>query len=327
MKTYRDIAREIERRILVGIYPVGSSLPSRLELMREFDVARATLDRAAQELVISRRLTSRRGSGTLVNPLSEHRRDVALIGMPLGVELEEFRNFNCRPFKKELLSKRSNWAMLYEFDALFWRFPHSSDLPVIEAMNDKIPQVVVNRVIPGVNCVSTDHRGAYRTITAERMEQVPEALPVFMRSGGDSLPGQYRFEGFAEACRNAGKYYEVWNYAPDQGFENLASDMSRRLTAAGDRPLLVMSDSITLTGAFMQAVFRTGRRWNEDLWYSDFDNKYPGNVWGVEVTSFIQDYEALTAAAMERLAELLDGGGSQVPEHKLIFPLRRNGDT
>jgi DNA-binding LacI/PurR family transcriptional regulator len=88
-----------------------------------------------------------------------------------------------------------------------------------------------------------------------------------------------------------------------------------------------MSDSITLTGAFMQAVFRTGRRWNEDLWYSDFDNKYPGNVWGVEVTSFIQDYEALTAAAMERLAELLDGGGSQVPEHKLIFPLRRNGDT
>ena len=82
MNNYRDIAREIERRILNGVYPANTQLPSRLELMREFQVARATLDRAVQELVISRRLTSRRGSGTSVNPVSEHRRDVALIGMP-----------------------------------------------------------------------------------------------------------------------------------------------------------------------------------------------------------------------------------------------------
>ena len=327
MKTYRDIAREIERRILVGVYPVGSSLPSRLELMREFKVARATLDRSIQELVISRRLTSRRGSGTQVNPLSEHRRDVALIGMPLGVDEEQYRNFNCRVFKKELLAKRSNWAMLYEFDALLWRFPHSSDLPVIEAMNDKIPQVVVNRVIPGVNCVSTDHRGAYRTIAAERMNIAPDALPVFMSSGGDSLPGMYRFEGFADACRNAGKFYELWNYSSDQGFPRIAADMRKRLAAANGKPLLVMSDSISLTGAFMQAASLSNRQWNRDLWYSDFDNNYPENVWGVKVTSFIQNYEALIDAAMERLSTLLDGSGSQVPEHKLIFPLRRNGDT
>ena len=327
MKTYRDIAREIERRILTGVYPVNTSLPSRLELMREFQVARATLDRAVQELVISRRLTSRRGSGTLVNPLSEHRRDIALIGMPLGVELEMYRNFNCRVFKKELLAKRSNWAMLYEFDALLWRFPHSADIPVIEAVNGKIPQVVVNRVIPGVNCVSTDHRGAYRTIAAERMEHFPEALPVFMSSGGDSLPGQYRFEGFTDACRKTGRFYELWKFSPAESFSALADEMERRLKEAEGRGVLVMSDSISLTGAFMQAASRSGRCWGKDLWYSDFDDNYPENVWGVKVTSFIQNYEALMAAALERLGELLDGGSCQVPEHKLIFPLRRNGDT
>ena len=327
MKTYRDIAREIERRILTGIYPVGASLPSRLELMREFQVARATLDRAIQELVISRRLTSRRGSGTTVNPLSEHRRDVALIGVPQGFDEELYRNFNCRIFKKELLAKRSNWMMLYEFDALLWRFPHSSDMPVIDAMKGKIPQVVVNRVIPGVDCVSTDHRGAYRSIASERMSAVPDALPVFMSSGGDSLPGQYRFEGFADACRTAGKFYELWQYSADEGFNRIVADMRSRLAAAGGRPLVVLSDSISLTGAFMQAASLSGREWNRDLWYSDFDNNYPENVWGVKVTSFIQNYEALTDAAMKRLEVLLDGGAGQVPEHKLIFPLRRNGDT
>ncbi len=327
MKTYRNIAREIERRILSGVYEVNTSLPSRLELMREFNVARATLDRAIQELVLSRRLTSRRGSGTLVNPLSEHRRDIALIGVPLGVETEFFRNFNCRCFKKELLAKRSNWDMLYEFDALLWRFPNSSEIPVIEAMNGKIPQVVVNRVIPGVNCVSTDHRGAYRSIASERMAEFPGALPVFMSSGGDSLPGQYRFEGFADACRSTGKFYELWKFPPNESFSNLAEEMERRLKNVGDKRILVLSDSIALTGAFMQAASRSGRIWGSDLWYSDFDNNYPENVWGVKVTSYIQDYEALMNAALERLGELLDSGGDQMPEHKLIFPLRRNGDT
>ena len=327
MNNYRDIAREIERRILCGIYPANSQLPSRLELMREFQVARATLDRAVQELVVSRRLTSRQGSGTSVNPVSEHRRDVALIGSPLGVDEDIYKHFNCRVFKKELLAKRSNWAMLYEYDALLWRFPNRSDLPVIEAMNGKIPQVVVNRVIPGVMCVSTDHRGAYCSITAERIEKFPDALPVFLSCGGDSLPGQYRFEGFADACRNAGKFYELWQFSPGQKFDEMVDDMTKRLQKLEGRKVIAVSDSIALTGAFMRVAAGSGRRFGENLWYSDFDNSYPENVWGVKVTSFIQDYEALITTALEQLKKLFENGNEQRSEHKLIFPLRRNGET
>lgn len=327
MNNYRDIAREIERRILCGIYPANSQLPSRLELMREFQVARATLDRAVQELVVSRRLTSRQGSGTSVNPVSEHRRDVALIGSPLGVDEDIYKHFNCRVFKKELLAKRSNWAMLYEYDALLWRFPNRSDLPVIEAMNGKIPQVVVNRVIPGVMCVSTDHRGAYCSITAERIDKFPDALPVFLSCGGDSLPGQYRFEGFADACRNAGKFYELWQFSPGQKFDEMVDDMTKRLQKLEGRKVIAVSDSIALTGAFMRVAAGSGRRFGENLWYSDFDNSYPENVWGVKVTSFIQDYEALITTALEQLKKLFENGNEQRSEHKLIFPLRRNGET
>ena len=327
MQTYRDIAREIERRILSGIYPADSRLPSRLELMREFQVARATLDRAVRELVDSRRLTSRRGSGTSVNPVSEHRRDVALIGASLGAEPEISGEFCCRPFDQELLARRSNWALLYKYDALLWRFPRSSELPVIEAMEGRIPQVVVNRVIPGINCVSTDHRGAYRTIAAERMKSCPDALPVFLSSGGDTLPGQYRFEGFSDACRSAGRFYELWKFDQECSFDAAAEIMHGHLLAAAGKPVLAVSDSLALTGAFMRAVCGTGRRWKKDLWYSDFDNRYPRNVWGVEVTSFIQNYEALITAALERLTGLLGSGNVTEPEHKLVFPLRRSGDT
>lgn len=327
MQTYRDIAKEIERRILGGIYPAGSQLPSRLELMREFNVARATLDRAVKELVNSRRLSSRRGSGTSVNPLSEHRRDIALIGWDSIKEPEFNGNLRCCVFKTGLLARRSNWNMLYEYDGLLWRFPGRSEMAVIEAVNGRIPQVVVNRVIPGVNCISTDHRGAYRAIVSERMEQIKDALPVFMSSGGDTLPGQYRFEGFSDACRSAGRFYELWNFLPEQDFRSVSDEMSRRISAVSDRKLLVVADSCQLTGAFVRAVDKSGLKFAEDIWYSDFDNEYPENVWGVKITSFIQDYGALMRAAADRLEGLLNGSADPGPEHKLIFPLRRNGDT
>ncbi|MBR2373579.1 MAG: GntR family transcriptional regulator [Lentisphaeria bacterium] len=327
MQTYRDIAREIERRILCGIYPAETLLPSRLELMREFNVARATLDRAIKELVNSRRLSSRRGSGTTVNPLSEHRRDIAVIGWNSGVVPDFHKNLRCRIFKSELLAKRSNWNMLYEYDALLWRFPSRSEMAVIDAVNGRIPQVVVNRVIPGVNCISTDHRGAYRVIVSERMEEIPEALPVFMSSGGDSLPGQYRFEGFSDACRSAGRFYELWNFTPEQDFKSVSDGMIRRLASVSGRKLLVVSDSCQLTGAFVRAVDKAGLKFAEDIWYSDFDNEYPENVWGVRITSFIQDYGALMRAAVDRIDGLLNGSADAGAEHKLIFPLRRNGDT
>ena len=46
---FREIGRELSRRIREGIYPPDSALPPRMELMREFGVARATLDRAIRE--------------------------------------------------------------------------------------------------------------------------------------------------------------------------------------------------------------------------------------------------------------------------------------
>ena len=77
----------------------------------------------------------------------------------------------------------------------------------------------------------------------------------------------------------------------------------------------------------MRVASEGTRRWGKDIWYSDFDNNYPESVWGVKVTSFLQDYKALLCAALEQLEKLFQSGSESEPEHKLIFPLRRNGDT
>lgn len=47
---YRQIADDIRARIDAGEYPVGSRLPSKAELLKTYDVALGTLDKAINEL-------------------------------------------------------------------------------------------------------------------------------------------------------------------------------------------------------------------------------------------------------------------------------------
>ena len=50
---YRDIASELRRRIRKGVYKNDTALPTRMELLKEFNVARSTLDRAVSLLIAS----------------------------------------------------------------------------------------------------------------------------------------------------------------------------------------------------------------------------------------------------------------------------------
>ena len=66
--------------------------------------------------------------------------------------------------------------------------------------------------------------------------------------------------------------------------------------------------------------------WGKDIFYSDFDNNLSCQIWGVKVTSYIQDEVALFNGAVAELEGLLEGklGGER---HTLIFPQRCNGNT
>lgn len=61
-----QIVNEMETCIKDGIWPVGTKIPSELELMKEFDVSRNTIREAILSLVHAGMLKSQRGKGTYV---------------------------------------------------------------------------------------------------------------------------------------------------------------------------------------------------------------------------------------------------------------------
>ncbi len=328
---FREIAAELERRIREGIYPENTPLPPRTLLMKEFHVARATLDHAVRTLVQKGKLNSLRGSGTYVVPSRGRLFRVALIG---GGDPASFRGsgFDLTILPGRDFETSGSLNRLFDFDGLLWLRPERHLYAAIHSMRSRIPQVVINRVIPGVPFVSTDHFAAYREITAERLRKHPGARAVFLRSAQNSEVTGYRFDGFMEACREADTFYRVLTLPSD--FEGKLAELEARLPEPEispngnvESPLLILSDSLSHTGSVMRwGLRREGIRWGRDVLYSDFDNNLERNVWGVEVTSFLQDHERLFLEAAETLRRLLQGE-NEAGKGCLIFPLRREGET
>ncbi len=322
---FRGIAKELLRRVRTGVYPLESALPPRQELAREFGVARATLDRAVQELIRKRVLLGRHGSGTFVCSSGKPRGRIAVIG---AVEAEECSgdsfDFEFTPIPASGLSEKSAWKRLFEFDGVLWVRPEKTLFPVIEAVGNQLPQILVNRVRPGIAYVSTDHRGAYYAMARERLALLPGCRVYFLYNESRSLPVDYRFDGFADACREAGRFYDLLRMPAS--FDGRLAVLRERLELTPGRPVLVMSDCLAQTGALMRFAAERNVRWREDMFYSDFDNSFGRDVWGVRVTSFIQNHPVLFREALAKLGRMLDG--TEDPETGvLIAPFRRDGDT
>ncbi len=319
---YRKITTVLENRIRAGVYVPGAALPPRVELMAEFTVARATIDRCIGELRRRNLVTSRHGSGTFVKDELHHPYRIALVGF--GGEKYHFPDaWELNMFARGELQHKSDWTKLLDCDGVIWWRPERSLYPVIEFVHGNVPQVVVNRTLPGEVCVSTDHRGAYYEITRERLDKLP-ASPVFLlQAQPDTVPVSYREEGFIDACRAAQRFYEVWSMPTD--FEARLA-LLEKLPLDSSQPLLLISTSLVNTGAVMWFARAHHLEWGRDIYYSDFDNDLPADCWGVRVTSYIQNETALLDGAVAELEKLLEGEPAG-ERHTLIFPRRRVGDT
>lgn len=322
MDNYRDIAFELRRRIRQGEYKNDSALPSRMELVKEFNVARSTLDRAVSLLIESGDVMSRRGSGTYVKHGSYYR--VGFIGRTVEQNLQ-----GCVlpliHIPQEWIDQRSENSRLLDYDALIWMQPDRNNLEVARRFQGKRPQLILNRMENDLPGLSFDHRGAYHDITLRRLNECPQGIPVFLRQRRDSLPARYRLNGFADACRESKCFYELW-HLPDE-FEEKVIELRRRLKEfKEDRPLLIISDSLFHTGAVMAVAREQHWEWKKTHFYSDFDDDYTSSVWGVKVTSFIQDTCLLIHEGARRMLRMLEGKEDD-GKLTLIPASFRDGDT
>lgn len=72
-RPYRDIERDLERRIDAGEWPAGSTLPRMTDLARDYGVSRNTVARAIKNLADRGKLWSVPRRGTMVRPANRRR--------------------------------------------------------------------------------------------------------------------------------------------------------------------------------------------------------------------------------------------------------------
>lgn len=319
---YRKITTELGNRIRSGVYPPGSALPPRVELMAEFSVARATIDRCIGELRRRNLVFSRHGSGTFVKDELHHPYRIGIVNLSdPNHRLPDA--WDVKQLSRDMFYHKSEWSKLLDFDGVIWVRPDRELQDVIKYLHGQVPQVIINRTLAGEVCVSTDHRGAYYEITRERLDRLPVSSVFLLQTSDVSDPTTYREAGFIDACRSAQRFYEVL-HMPEDFSEKL--DLLEKLPRESGKPLLLISTALSNTGAVMWYARKHDLTWGKDIFYSDFDNNLSCQIWGVKVTSYIQDEVALFNGAVAELEGLLEGklGGER---HTLIFPQRCNGNT
>lgn len=319
---YIGIAKEIRQKIEDGSYPPGTLIPPRLELAKSFGVARATIDRCIEHLIASGVLTSRQGSGTYVSNSVSEIRKIAFIGwdqIPYEADLYSGMTF----INYEKLHDKSARNGLLKYDGLLLFRPDEEAIEWARELKEKIPLVLVNRVEDGFNCVSTDHRGAFREITAERLEQLPQLTPYFLRHHEEgNMVSRYRESGFVDACREKGRFYEKI-YMPEN-MDSKIRVLKRQIFESAKAPFFIVSDSMQHCGALVFCVRDSGLQWQKDIFYSDIDNDMPEYVWGLSITSYIQDDRKILRDSISMLLKVIEEGISE-PQQILVFPLRKNG--
>lgn len=71
---YRELAERLQAEIETGVFPVGSRMPTELELCQRFNVSRFTIREALRRLIDQGMVLRRQGSGTVVisrNPVTK----------------------------------------------------------------------------------------------------------------------------------------------------------------------------------------------------------------------------------------------------------------
>jgi hypothetical protein len=323
---YQTIARALSEEIAGGRYSAETPLPCRTELARQFKVARATVDRSIRLLVKKGVLTSRRGAGTFIAQ-NEQRHSIVFVGLPQ----RDDRIPPCPPHRLSYLpfdacATRSARRRLEEFDGIVWNMPDFGRIEWMREFQGRVPQIVINRHLPEFNYVSTDHKGAIQSVTSQRLAQLPDAVPLFLTTHSPEnrdIVQQMRMDGFVAACRDAGRFYEIV-VLPGE-FEQKKNVLAERAKPHAGKMLLLVSSALANTGAVVSWVGEQKLRWGEEIFYSDFDNNYPENVFGFQVTSFLQDFPLLITEGVKRLVELIEK--KRESAQVLIPPKRVDGRT
>lgn len=301
---YSDIARCLSAEIEQGKFTAGSLFPKRNDLAARFNVTRSTVDRAVRVLVDKGYLESKRGSGTIVRSENTLLKIAYICSDSRIGHIDYARNIELVPMFYSSLKTRSDRKQLKNFDGVVWSMPSQDELDWSRELPESLPQIILNRHIPEFNYVSTDHKGTIYQITKKRLKSCKNAVPVYIEpEASHKLVTSMRYAGFVDACKDTKSYYETL-YLP-KNFDDSVNELIKLRRRHEGKPLLLVSSALATTGTVCAWARQEKLQWKKDVFYSDFDNNMPKDVWGVKVTSFVQDYPLISDIAFEKISELV----------------------
>lgn len=325
LERYRQIAMELATEIESGTYSEGDLFPTRTELAERFGVTRTTINRAVDILVEKKLITARRGAGSVVINTSQCY-SIAYIApewliryMPTAPNcLLKYISY------EDALGSRTGIAKLNNFDGILWSHPDEKHIPQIIDIQNNLPATVINRAVPECNFVTTDHQNCFAKLVTERLAELPLATPYLLSAtNANRFVNDERTAGFISACRNAKRFYEIIPMPPD--FKDKIIGMEKNIKLGEARPLLIFSAPWHSTGAVVQWVLRHNLSWKKDIYYADFDNTEESYVWGIAVTSIIQDFDKLSRQALIQLQLIIKDPAQRRQQY--FDPEIRYGDT
>lgn len=330
MKKYLQIKERILSEIRTGGLKPGDQLPVREDLIKRFQVTRATLSKALDELKKENWLVAYRNRGTFVSEPPSIKR-IALISK-LQVDnqpMAKVRHAHQMEALSHVVLSSSKYKIdlfdttiimtrmddLSAYDVIVWLHPGNHEIDQLRRYQHK--SLLVNRYVDDFNYVSTNHRQALFDMTDHFINQNGTSLNlIYLDLSEDNFVTRERRKGFIEACEKNAQFYRTHPIRNNSFNEKVSSLMELELPM--NKRNVIISPSQMFTGAVLHMAYLRDFRIGRDFHYSDFDNATSLELSGVPIPSVLQDYEKMGTVVVEAIGQLRDKPFQQFIPHHFI---------
>ncbi len=334
---YLQLSTILTEKIQSGVYPVGSKLPTEIELTSSYNVSRQTVRLALSVLVEKGLISKKQGSGNSVisTGLDSANRKIAIIASHttdyiFPAVLHDIQNVLAQNnYSSQIISTHNKVSL--EQDALQLVLSQSfsgvlaegvktalpnPNLPFYKSLKKKnVPLVFFHggyAELENAVCVTDDNfTGGYQ-LTRYLISKGHTCIGGIFNS--DDLQGRQRYQGYVTALHDAGLPVPddklLWFSTEDrysivdcQDFSLLSNYVKNRLI--GCTALVVYNDEIAYY--MIKILQAAGYSLPGAMSVVSFDNSYYCGLSPVQITSLGHEGEQIGIAAANQLLRLISG--------------------
>ncbi|MFA7232300.1 MAG: GntR family transcriptional regulator [Victivallaceae bacterium] len=317
---YEKVKNNILTDIRNGIYPPGSRIPTREELICKYSVTRTTVNQALKVLVDGGVLITSKRGGTVVTgrkmpfkvafvssmgefaPSNAARGDSDSSGLLKPLLLNPASEFKLEFLDAKRVS--GDLSFIGKYDVVVWSMPADAVLAKLPLYRDRV--IVLNRYRNDLNFISTNHRQAVREMTEYNIAQAGDSPQLYFLSlaTAEDFVSRERREGFVDACADAKVFYRICELKSFEYEDVLKSLLDIEFEAGS--PIVLTAPRLAFTGAVIQMAREKGLVFQKDIFYSDFDNPYALRNTGTKIVSAVQDYAGMGRELLNVLSSFGD---------------------